>query len=191
MQCVFNFENAKLSGEFSLEILSSDWTTETLCTAFNEGSLEIPFLVDGGPVYFDGRIVAKISKAIPKINFANSIVNYEKNKKIPYFFGFEDKEEVFQYFEEDEFFEDKELILAARHMQNAGYGTLIIFLKDKDGGIHCCHTEDTLRGHEGATIFGADSFFLMTKNDQRHWVTGGVYLCREYLEVIKSFLTLK
>ncbi len=191
MHCIVNFQDVRVSGGLSFEITATGWTSEEIIEAIKSGSAAMPFMIDGGPIYCDGKIIAKISKVLPKIDFSVSEMSFEKNQKIPYFFGFEDKDEVLTYFlDDDNWLKSKEILLAAKHMENDGYGNLLVIVKDEKDALWYLHIEDTIRTRNGPNKFYSDSFIKINNNKDKSYLLGhNLSFTREYSEVLKKILT--
>lgn len=182
-----NFEDVKVSGGFSFEITSSNWTSEAIVSALKEGTITMPLMIDGAPLYCEGRIIAKIVKALPKIEFKTAAMKFEKNTKLPYFFGFEDKAEVLSYFLDNEFFNDKEILIATKHMENDGYGNILIIVKDSDGDLYYTHIEDTIRTRNGPNKFYAENFIQISSRE-RVYLAKGFHFSNEYKQVLQELM---
>ncbi len=190
MNCIVNFENVKISGGFSFEIVGSSWTSQDIVNGLKEGTVTMPHMIDGGPLYCDGKIIAKIVKALPKLDFGVATLNYEKNMKVPYFFGFEDKAEVLSYFHDDnDFLSNKEILLATKHMENDGYGNMLVIIKDTDNSLFYTHVEDTIRTRNGPNRFYADNFNRISSEDKKYLSGPNLHFTNEYKEVLRSILT--
>jgi len=188
VHCIVNFENVKVSGAFSFEIVNSSWTSEDIILAIRCGTATMPFMIDGGPIFHDGKIIAKIGRALPVYKFDEEL-KFEKNTKLPYFFGFEDKDEVRSYFiDDDGWFDDKEIVLAAKHLEDDGFGTILVILKTEKGKILYTHIEDTLRSRNGPNKFYADTFSVMSYN-QKLFLTEEAEFTKEYKPVLTKLLS--
>ncbi len=188
VNCIVNYEDVRMSGGFSFEILSSGWTSHEIVKGLKDGLVTVPHMIDGGPLYSEGRIIAKIVKSLPKIDFGVAEMQCEKNMKVPYFFGFEDKSDVMLYFiDPDVFFADKEILLATKHIENDGYGNFLVIVKDSHNQILYLHIEDTIRTRTGPNKFYTDNFLELRSVDTQN--LSRLHFAREYKEIIQSMLT--
>lgn len=190
MNCIVHFDDVRVSGGFSFNITNSEWTSEDIVRVIKEGAATIPNMIDGAPIFHDGLIIAKISKALPKFDFGVTNLTFEKNLNIPYFFGFEDRDDVLSQFHElDGFFQDKEILLAAKHVEgNDGYGNLLIILKSGDNRYYYTHIEDTIRTRNGPNKFYSDCISRINLQDKRY-LSNNLHFAKEYQEVINKILT--
>lgn len=186
MHCVVKFNKIMVNGAFSLEAMNH-WTSRDVFNAIKSGVAKIPSLSDGAPIYVDNTIVAKIIRALPDYTFTSQELIYEKNNQIPYFYGFEDEEDVFSSLtDEDDFLKDKKVVLAAKHIESDGYGTIFIIVKNESGSMFSLHVEDTMRGRNGVVKYGTYNFLEIDKLSMKNHVQAYYGFAREYQDILED-----